>query len=74
MKIKNRDWKTWLKAALVRAVKTMCQSALALIPVAITIVDVDWVTVAGTSALAGVVSLITSVAGLPEVDENANLK
>ena len=52
----------------------MCQSALALIPAAITIVDVDWVTVAGTAALAGVVSLITSVAGLPEVDENANLK
>ena len=74
MKMKNRDWKTWLNAALVRAIKTMCQSALALIPAAITIVDVDWVTVAGTAALAGVVSLITSVAGLPEVDENANLK
>ena len=59
----------WLKAAGIRAVKTMAQTAVAMIPVAVTIQSVDWVTVIGTSALAGVVSILTSVAGLPEVEE-----
>lgn len=59
----------WLKAAGIRAVKTMAQTALAIIPVAVTIQQVDWLTVLGTAALAGVVSIITSVAGLPEVEE-----
>lgn len=61
--------KWWWKAAGIRAVKTVCQTAAAMIPVAVTIQQVDWVTVAGTAALAGVVSLLTSVAGLPEVPE-----
>ena len=59
----------WVKSAAVRAVKTMAQTAVAMIPVAVTIQNVDWVTVIGTSALAGVVSILTSVAGLPEVEE-----
>ena len=59
----------WLKAAGIRAVKTMAQTALAIIPVAVTIQQVDWLTVLGTAALAGVVSILTSVAGLPEVEE-----
>ena len=59
----------WVKSAAVRAVKTMAQTAVAMIPVAVTIQSVDWVTVIGTSALAGVVSILTSVAGLPEVEE-----
>ena len=59
----------WIKAATVRAIKTMAQTALAIIPVAVTIQQVDWLTVLGTAALAGVVSIITSVAGLPEVEE-----
>ena len=59
----------WLKAAGIRAVKTMAQTALAIIPVAATIQQVDWLTVLGTAALAGVVSILTSVAGLPEVEE-----
>jgi hypothetical protein len=59
--------KKWLKAAGIRAVKTVCQTAVALLPAAVTITAVDWVTVVGTAALAGVVSLLTSVAGLPEV-------
>lgn len=59
--------KTWLKAAGVRAVKTVAQTAVAMIPAAVTITAVDWMTVAGTAALAGVVSLLTSLAGLPEV-------
>ena len=62
--------KKWLKAAGVRAVKTIAQTAVAMIPVAVTIQSVDWLAVAGTAALAGVVSMLTSVAGLPEVKES----
>lgn len=61
--------KKWLKAAGIRAVKTMAQTAVALLPAAATITQVDWLTVIGTAALAGVASVITSVAGLPEVEE-----
>lgn len=61
--------KTWIKCALVRATKTFCQSALAMIPASVMITAVDWMTVLGTSALAFVLSLLTSVAGLPEVEE-----
>ena len=61
--------KKWVKSAAVRAVKTIAQTAVAMIPVAVTIQSVDWVTVIGTAALAGVVSILTSVAGLPEVEE-----
>lgn len=60
----------WLKAAGIRAGKTMAQTAVALLPAAATITAVDWVTVIGTATLAGVASLLTSVAGLPEVKEN----
>ena len=60
--------KQWWRAAGIRAVKTVCQTAVAMIPAAVTIQQVDWVTIAGTAALAGVGSLLTSVAGLPEVD------
>ena len=57
------------KAAGIRALRTMAQAAVAMIPAAVTIMQVDWVTVAGTATLAGVVSLLTSIAtGLPEVD------
>ena len=62
-------WKLWWKAAGVRAVKTVAQTAIALIPAAAAINEVDWVTVAGTAALAGLVSLLTSIKGLPEVEE-----
>ena len=57
----------WMKAAAVRAVKTMAQTAVAMLPVAVSITEVNWLTVAGTAALAGVASLLTSLAGLPEV-------
>lgn len=63
----SKKSKNWLKAAGVRAVKTMAQTAVAMLPVAVTIVEVDWLTVLGTAALAGVTSLVTSIAGLPEV-------
>ena len=59
--------KEWLKAAGVRAAKTMAQTAVGLIPAAVTITQVDWNVVIGTAVLAGVASLLTSVAGLPEV-------
>ena len=67
--MKNKEnWIVWLRAAGIRAVKTMAQTAVAMLPVAAAIQQVDWIAVAGTAALAGVVSLLTSLAGLPEVD------
>ena len=64
-----RDWKKWGRAAGIRAVKTMAQTAVAMMPAAATITAVDWKTVAGTAVLAGVESILTSVAGLPEEGE-----
>lgn len=61
--------KTWLKAAAVRAVKTVAQTAVAMIGTCVVISDVNWVMVVSASALSGVLSLLTSVAGLPEVKE-----
>ncbi len=61
------DTRLWLKAAGVRAVKTTAQAALALIPAAATISQVDWRVVASTALLSGLTSLLTSVAGIPEV-------
>ena len=61
--------KEFWKAAGIRAAKTICQCALAMIPAAATIQAVDWMTIASTAALSGVVSILTSIAtGLPEVD------
>lgn len=57
----------WWKAAAVRAVKTVAQTAVAMLPVGVMIQEVNWLMVAGTAALAGIASLLTSVAGLPEV-------
>lgn len=61
-------WKDWIKAAGIRAVKTMAQTAVASIGVAAVLSEVDWVAVASASVLAGLLSLLTSVAGLPELD------
>ncbi len=63
-----RDWKKWAKAAGIRAVKTVAQTAVATIGTSAAMGEVNWVLVASSSALAGVVSLLTSVAGLPELD------
>lgn len=65
----KRNWKNWIKAAGVRAVKTVAQTAVATIGTAAVMGAVDWVMVASASALAGVLSMLTSVAGLPEVTE-----
>lgn len=59
----------WMKAAGIRAVKTMAQTALAMLPAAATIQQVDWIVVAGTASLAGIASILTSLVGLPEVAE-----
>lgn len=64
-----KNWKKWLHAAGIRAIRTFAQTAVGLIPVAVTIAQVDWKTVLGTAALTAVLSLLTSVAGLPEVKE-----
>ena len=66
----SKKAKKWLKAAGIRAVKTMAQTAVALLPAAATITQVDWLTVIGTAALAGVTYVITSLAGLPELKED----
>lgn len=61
--------RNWLKAAAVRAIKTLAQAAIASIGTTAAMGDVNWVMVASTAALAGVLSVLTSVAGLPEITE-----
>lgn len=63
------NWKNWLKAAGVRAIKTVAQTAVSLIGVGTIMSDIDWLMVGSASLLAGILSLLTSVAGLPEVKE-----
>ncbi len=62
--------KEWFAAAGIRALKTIAQTAVASIGVTAMIHEVDWVVVGSTAALAGVLSLLTSIAGLPEVSDN----
>lgn len=59
----------WLKAAGIRAIKTVAQTAVATISTSAVLGDVNWIMVVSASALAGIVSLLTSVAGLPELKE-----
>ena len=65
-----RDWKLWFKAAGIRAIKTVAQTAVGTIGSSALFSAVDWRMVVSASLMAGVVSLLTSVAGLPEVPEN----
>ena len=66
--MKNKEyWINWAKAAGVRAVKTVAQTFVATIGTAVVLDDVNWIMVLSASALAGVISLATSIAGLPEV-------
>lgn len=64
----NNKWKNWLKAAAIRAVKTVAQTAVATIGASAVLSAVDWPVVISASVLSGVLSLLTSVAGLPEVN------
>lgn len=62
-------WRAWLKAAGIRALRTFAQSAVAMIPIGVTIAEVNWQIVLGTAALAAVLSMLTSIAGLPELED-----
>ena len=63
------NWKLWVKAALVRCIKTVAQCAVSLIGVGAVMSDIDWVMVGSASLLAGILSILTSIAGLPEVEK-----
>lgn len=68
------DIKQWAKAAGVRALKTVAQTAVATVPTSAVVVgEVDWLMVAGAAVLAGILSVLTSLAGIPEVDEGADV-
>ncbi len=62
----NRNWKTWTKVASIRAIKTIAQTAIATVGTSAVMGDVNWLAVCSASALAGILSVLTSVAGLPE--------
>ena len=66
-----RNWKLWFKCAGIRAIKTFAQTVVAMLPAAAMITDVNWVAVLSTASLAGIASLATSLAGIPEehIDE-----
>ena len=67
--MKNIANKEWWKAAGVRALKTVCQTAIATIGTAALVTEVNWVAVASASARAGILSLLTSLAGIPEIEK-----
>jgi len=71
IQLENKEyWFEWAKAAGVRAIKTVAQTAVALIGTnTVGITDVDWIAVGSAAVLAGIVSLLTSVAGIPEVEK-----
>ncbi len=65
------NFKLWIKCASIRALKTICQTAIATIGTSAVMSEVDWLLVGSASLLSGILSLLTSIAGLPEVDEKS---
>ena len=68
-----RDWKSWFKAALIRAVRTVAQTAIATIGTAAVISEVNWMLVLSASALSGILSILMSITGIPEEDDYAEV-
>lgn len=68
----KNNFKKWVKCAGIRAIKTIAQTAVATIGTSVAIGDVNWIMVLSASGLAGILSVLTSVAGLPEVKEENN--
>lgn len=66
----KRDWGAWWKAAAIRAIKTVAQTAVATIGSASVLGEVDWLMIGSASLLAGILSLLTSIGGLPELEES----
>ena len=66
----TNNFKSWLKAAGIRAIKTIAQTAIATIGTSAILSEVNWAVVGSAALLAGILSLLTSVAGLPEVESN----
>ena len=66
----TNNFKSWLKAAGIRAIKTIAQTAIATIGTSAILAEVNWAVVGSAAVLAGILSLLTSVAGLPEVESN----
>lgn len=70
--LKNIKCRQWWKAAGIRAIKTMAQAAIAMIGASTMVTETNWAMVASATAMAGVLSLLTSITGLPECDTGAN--
>jgi len=69
-KKRGNNMKKWLKAAGIRAIKTMAQTAIAMIGTSVIMSEVNWIMVLSASILSGILSLLTSIAGLPELKED----
>lgn len=67
-----KNWKAWLKAAGVRALKTVAQTAIATIGTSAVLGDVNWIAVGSAAVLAGILSMLTSLAGLPELTDGSD--
>ena len=70
--IQMRNWKNWIKAAGIRALTTVAQTAVATIGTCAVLSEVNWITVGSAAVLAGILSLLTSLAGLPELEKEDN--
>ena len=65
----KKNFKLWIKCAGIRALKTICQTAIAMIGTSAVMSEVNWLMVGSASLLSGILSLLTSIAGIPEVDD-----